>query len=93
MLDEKVIKQIAGLAKLEITGEQAKEYSLQLSVVLKHFEEISAVNTENIEPLVTPAEIEPYWREDVASKDFETDEITKNAPDKIGNLFRVPPVV
>lgn len=93
MLDEKVIKQIAGLAKLEITEELAKEYSLQLSSVLRHFEEISAVNTDNIEPLVTPAEIESYWREDEVTKDFETEEITKNAPDKIGNLFRVPPVV
>ncbi|KHD88578.1 MAG: glutamyl-tRNA amidotransferase [Bdellovibrio sp. ArHS] len=93
MIDKKTIEHIAKLARLHVTEEEAQEYSIQLAKALGHFEQISKINTAGIAPLVTPTEIESYWREDVAQQDFTAEEMTANAPAKAGNLFKVPPVV
>lgn len=93
MLDLEEIKKIALLARLEVTPEKAKEHAEQLKRVLKHFEQIAQVETTGVEPLITPTEIEVYWREDEVIQELSTEEILSNAPDKIGNLFRVPPVI
>ncbi|KYG60776.1 glutamyl-tRNA amidotransferase [Bdellovibrio bacteriovorus] len=93
MIDKKTIEHIAKLARLQVSDEEAQEYSTQLAKALGHFEQISKVNTAGIEPLVTPTEIESFWREDVVKQEFTAEEMTANAPAKAGNLFKVPPVV
>lgn len=93
MIDKKTIEHIAKLARLQITDEEAVEYSEQLGKAMSHFEQISKVDTKGIEPLVTPTEIEAFWRVDEARQEFTPEEMTSNAPSKAGNLFKVPPVV
>lgn len=93
MIDKKTIEHIAKLARLHISEAEAQEFSMQLSKALGYFEQISKVPTEGVEPLVTPSEIETFWREDGVKKQLSAEELVSNAPDKIGNLFRVPPVV
>ncbi len=93
MIDKKTIEHVAKLARLKITDEEAQEYTTQLGKALSHFEQIAKIDTEGVEPLVTPTQIEAYWREDLVEKKFTPEEMTKNAPAKAGNLFKVPPVV
>lgn len=93
MIEKSTIENIAKLARLDVEPSQVEEYSKQLSVVMKHFEEITKVDTLGVEPLVTPTEIETFWREDEVVHEMSTEEILSNAPDKIGNLFKVPPVI
>ena len=93
MIDQKTIEHIAKLARLKVSAEEAVEYGDQLTKVLDHFQHISKINTENVEPLVTPSEIEFYLRDDVAAQELTTEDVTRNAPEKAGNLFKVPPVV
>ena len=93
MIDQKTIAHIAKLARLYVTDEEAKLYGEQLSKVLGQFEQISKVDTSNIEPLVTPTDMESFWREDQVKKEVTAEEIVANAPQKTGHLFTVPPVV
>jgi aspartyl-tRNA(Asn)/glutamyl-tRNA(Gln) amidotransferase subunit C len=93
MIDKQTIEKIAKLARLQITDVEAMEYSEQLSKALAHFEQIAKVDTTGVEPLVTPSEIEHTMREDVVVQLFTAEQMTENAPAKIGNLFKVPPVV
>ncbi len=93
MIDKKTVDHIAKLARLEVSEAQAQEYSEQIGKVLKYFEQIEAIDTKGIEPLVSPTDIESFWREDVVAQELTAEEITANAPEKIGNLFKVPPVV
>lgn len=93
MIDRKTIEHIAKLARLKITESEAAEYSSQMEKILQSFEKIAKVDTQGVEPLTTPTEIEIYWREDVVSQEVTSDEILANAPSRIGNLFKVPPVV
>lgn len=87
------IKKTAHLAKLALSEKELSEVTEQLSAILQHFEKISEIPTENVEPLLTPTEIESFWREDVAEQELSPDEILKNAPSSQGHLFKVPPVV
>lgn len=93
MIDKKTIEHIAKLARLEVTEQEANMYSQQLSKVLEYFEQIAKIDTSGVEPLVTPSEIESFWREDINRAEFTAEEMTQNAPSKAGNLFKVPPVV
>jgi aspartyl-tRNA(Asn)/glutamyl-tRNA(Gln) amidotransferase subunit C len=93
IIDQKTIEHIAKLARLKVNPEDAAEYGEQLTKVLTHFQQISNLDTTNIEPLVTPVEIEFFAREDVVKQENTTEEMLQNAPDKAGNLFKVPPVV
>lgn len=93
MITPKEIEKIALLARLEVSPNRAQELAEQLQKVLSHFEQISQVDTKGVEPLITPTEIEAYWREDEVIQEETTDELLSNAPDRIGNLFRVPPVI
>jgi aspartyl-tRNA(Asn)/glutamyl-tRNA(Gln) amidotransferase subunit C len=93
MINQKTIEHIAKLARLQISSEEAINFGEQLSKVLSHFEQISKVSTEGVEPLVTPTDMKAFWREDIAHKELSAEELVANAPEKTGNLFTVPPVV
>lgn len=93
MIDKKTVEHIAKLARLSITDKEAEEYSAQLSKILSHFEQISKIDTKGVEPLVTPTDVEEFWREDAVKRETTTEEIVANAPQKTGHLFTVPPVV
>ena len=93
MIDKKTIEHIAKLARLHVTDQEAIEFSAQLSKAIGYFEQIAKVPTTGVEPLVTPTEITEFRRVDQVERPLTAEEILSNAPDRVGNLFKVPPVV
>lgn len=87
------IDKIAFLARLKLGDDEKQKIADKLALVLSHFEKISEVDTQGVEPLVTPIEIEQVLRVDQAVMELTPEEILKNAPAKQGNLFKVPPVI
>ena len=87
------VHKIASLARLSVTEAEAEQYQKQMAAIFGHFEKIKSVNTDGVEPLVTPSEIEIVFRDDKALKTIKVEEAMQNSPDHMGNLFRVPPVV
>lgn len=93
MIDTKTIKHIAKLSRIEIDDSHVEKYSKDLSNILDYFAQISKINTHGVEPMTTPVEYENRWREDLVISEYTPEEMLKNAPEKSGNLFKVPPVV
>ncbi len=93
MIDLKTIQHIAQLARLQIGNEQAQEYAEQLGKVMDHFQKVSNLATDGVAPLITPTEIEGYWRDDEVEISYSSEEMLQNAPSRQGHLFKVPPVV
>ena len=93
MLTEDTVRKVARLASLTITDAEAAEFQAHFDKILTYFETISEANTAGVEPLITPCDIETFWREDVVNQTNTAEEILQNAPDAKGNLFKVPPVV
>ncbi|MES2768361.1 MAG: Asp-tRNA(Asn)/Glu-tRNA(Gln) amidotransferase subunit GatC [Bdellovibrionota bacterium] len=92
-MDKKEVEKIGRLSRLKLTSEEVDFYTNHLSMILGHFEELSSIKTEGIEPLVTPTTHTPHTAKDEVKRVVTTEEILKNAPERSGNLFKVPPVV
>jgi aspartyl-tRNA(Asn)/glutamyl-tRNA(Gln) amidotransferase subunit C len=93
MLSEEVVQQVAKLARLSLTSQECAEFAKQLSSVLAHFDHVSKINTDGVEPLVSPTDMEQFWREDIAQTWADPETALANAPERMGQLFKVPPVV
>lgn len=92
-MDASEVEKIASLARLTLNESEKAKFSQQLSAVLDSFQAIAKVDTHNVEPLVTPSEIELNLRADESVQWANRERALANAPEKSGHLFRVPPVV
>ena len=93
MLTQETVLKVAKLARLAITEAEAAEYQKQFDKILGYFKKLAEANTEGVEPLITPTDIEIFWREDVVRQEHSPEDIVKSAPETRGNLYKVPPVV
>lgn len=93
MIDEKTVIHIANLSKLKLDDQEVKLYANQLSEVVKHFETLSRIDTDEVEEMQSPSPIERTEREDIRNSESGSETSLENAPDSSGNLFKVPPVV
>ena len=93
MISEKTILDIARLAQLKISSEEVVQYQKDLSQALQYFQMIEEIPTDGVEPLVTPITEPQYWRDDQPHSELSAEELLQGAPAKVGNLFKVPPVV
>ncbi len=87
------IEHIARLAKLKLTDQEIEKFAGELTPILKHFQELAQLDTGNVTPLITASEIEYWMREDKVEKTITAEDTVANAPERVGNLFKVPPVV
>jgi aspartyl-tRNA(Asn)/glutamyl-tRNA(Gln) amidotransferase subunit C len=92
-MDHSVIQKVASLARLKVTQEETEAFAPQLSSIIQNFEKISAIPTEGVEPLITPTDMDVIYREDVMETFPAIPEALDQAPEKMGQLFKVPPVV
>ena len=94
LIDEKITLKIASLAKLELTEQEIKEYSKDLTNILKWMEELKEVDVSDVQPVTSVTKNELYEREDIAYKNtVEQEKILLNAPEKVGEYFTVPKVI
>jgi aspartyl-tRNA(Asn)/glutamyl-tRNA(Gln) amidotransferase subunit C len=93
MLSEDEIKRIALLARLELTPAEVSTYAKQLGAIVDHVSELSKVDTTGVAPMVSPTDMKPHYRNDEVKPSIGAEGVTANAPEKSGNLFKVPAVL
>lgn len=92
-MDLQSVKKVAGLARLEMTDEQLQTLAPQLTSILDWVEQLSEVNTDNVEPLQSVANIDLRLREDkVTDGDCQAD-VLSNAPESSQGFYVVQKVV
>jgi len=87
------IKKMAQLARIHLTPEEESELQGQLSQVLSYFDSLKELDTSQITPLFHPTEVEGLLRDDKMKKSKVSEKILEQAPECMGSLFKVPPVV
>ena len=92
-MDKATVEHVSKLARLKLSDEEATSFARVMAVVLESFEEIANVDTEGVVPLVTPTDVTAFLREDTVEKSVDSDKLLEGAPEKVGRLFKVPPVV
>lgn len=68
MIDKEEVKHIAELARLNLSSEEEKVFSKELSLILDYVGKLEKVNTEEIEPTSHPFESKNVIREDAVKK-------------------------
>ena len=89
---EDVLK-IAHLARLGIQSEQVESYASDLSNIMVLVEQMSQVDTSDIEPMAHPLDQSQRLRTDVVLESNQRDALQKNAPAIEDGLFLVPRVI
>ena len=94
LIDKKVTKKIAFLARIGLSEKEEEEFSKDLSNILKWMEDLQKIDVKDIEPLRNVNDIQLLERVDKDfSKNIEQEELLSNAPKKNGNFFTVPKVI
>ncbi len=88
------IRQVASLARLELTDEEAERYQGQIDQILRHVEQLSRIDVDGIEPTAHAAALFDVMREDLAAEGGLTcEEALANAPAVAQDQFRLPKVI
>ena len=94
LIDIKITKRIAHLAKIELNEKEIEEYSKDLSNILSWMDELKKVDVKDIEPVTSVNDNKLFEREDLEFEDkVDKEEILLNAPDKNEDYFTVPKVI
>jgi len=92
-LDANEVEKIAHLARLQIDQKDVAEYTRNLSNILDLVEQMSAVDTDGVEPMAHPLELAQRLREDVVSEENRRQDYQEHAPAVEDGLFLVPKVI
>lgn len=92
-LDRAQVEKIALLARLKLTDDELVRLGGELSNILTHVDELSALDTSNVAPTAHVGPVTTPLREDVPHNTLPIEEALRNAPDSKGNAFRVPRII
>ncbi|MEG3592225.1 MAG: Asp-tRNA(Asn)/Glu-tRNA(Gln) amidotransferase subunit GatC [Pseudomonadota bacterium] len=87
------INKIAYLARLKIDKAEAASYANTLSEIFELVEQMNAIDTDGVEPLLHPIEVIQRLREDVVTEKNERKSFQKIAPETKDGLYLVPKVI
>lgn len=92
-LSKKEIEHLAELSRLELTDDEKKLYSEQLSSVLDYFNKLQEVNTEKVEITSQVTGLENVTREDKVVESGVEKELIDRAPEKESNQIKTKAVL
>jgi aspartyl-tRNA(Asn)/glutamyl-tRNA(Gln) amidotransferase subunit C len=84
---------VAKLARINLTGAEAKVFQKQLDDVLEYVEKLRQADITDVDPAAHALPIFNVFREDAPRDWFTAEQALSNAPRKANGLFIVPKVV
>ena len=93
-MDRESLKKISRLARIGLKDDEVDSLVEDLKKILAYVEQLGEVDTENVLPTnhVIPEMIN-VMRTDEVGQTLEREVFLKNAPDQVGGMIRVPPVI
>ena len=92
-ITNKLIQDIAALAKLEFDAKSAEQMKADLGKIIGFFDKLSEIDTDGVEPLIYLSEEVSVLREDEIKAVVSQVEALKNAPEKDSDYFKVPTIL
>ena len=81
---------VARLARLELGEDELERFAEQLNAILEAVGKVAELDLESVEPTAHPLDLVNVWAEDEPRPCLSVEEALANAPDREGDLFRVP---
>ena len=92
-LTDEEVRNIAALARVAMTDGEVEQMRDQLSNILEHFDVLSQVDTDSVEPTGHTVGLVSVMREDEVSESFPREDLLANAPLTEDDFIRVKAVL
>jgi len=92
-VDKAMVARIAHLARIAVNEEELGPLAAELNHILSWVEQLSEVDTENVAPMTSVADMGLPRREDKVTDGGCVEDILRNAPDAEDTFFAVPKVI
>ena len=92
-LDKEAVKKVASLARIRMDDKELELMAPRLSKIVGFIEQLSEIDTDNVEPLANVVDVALPLREDVVTDGDCVKKILANAPEEAQNYFVVPNVI
>ncbi len=93
MIDLEQVRKVALLARLELSPEEEKQFTGQLSSILEYVEQLGELDTANVEPTTRAIEVSNITRDDALEPFAGRRDILDCAPDREDDFFKVPKIL
>lgn len=88
------VRDVAHLARIELTDDEATRYQSQIEDILKYVEQLNAIDVDGIEATAHAAPVFDVIREDIATgQSISQEEVLANAPETAHDQIKMPKVV
>lgn len=92
MLEREEVKHIAGLVKLELSGEEVEKLQKELGRTLEYIKILEELEVEGVEPTSQVTGLRNVLREDKLEGSFTQKEALSEASKKVGGYFKTSSV-
>ena len=92
-LEREAVLHIAKLARIALSDEEIDRFSEQLSEIITHFDVLSSIDTEGVEPTAQTLPLRNVFAEDVSRPSLPRDEVLALAPNTEDGYLRVRAVL
>ena len=89
-VDEKLVKEIAFLARLDLSQEEAETFVSQFKDILDYVSILNEVDTEDVSPAYVSSANKTVIREDRIEASVPTEEFLANAPESKDGYVVIP---
>ncbi|MDJ0702128.1 MAG: Asp-tRNA(Asn)/Glu-tRNA(Gln) amidotransferase subunit GatC [Leptolyngbyaceae cyanobacterium MO_188.B28] len=93
MIDLDQVRKVAHLARLELTPDEETQFTTQLGSILEYFEQLSELDTENVEPTTRAIDMSNVTRPDELEIFSGRENILDCAPEREDDYFKVPKIL
>lgn len=93
MIDLDQVRKVALLARLDLSPDEEQQFTGQLSSILDYFEQLSELNTDEVEPTTRAIDISNVTRSDTLMPFSDRESILTCAPEREADYFKVPKIL
>ncbi len=93
MITRQDVEHVARLARLALSDAEIERMREQLNAILGYIDKLRELDIANVEPTSHAVPLVNVMREDEVVPCLPQDQMLANAPDRVGELFRVPRII
>ena len=93
MLDDKIVRYIASLARLHIEAADEQKFARELEAILHYVEKLGALDVTAVKPTSHVLDVENVFRDDIIKPGLSREEALAFSVDTLNGSYKVPRVI